>query len=127
MSVSEISTTATQANAAERCVAGDASLARAFAFLGKRWNGIALGMLSRGPTGFRELSRAIGGVSDSVLSERLSDLTAAGLITRTVCEGPPLSVSYALSDRGAALIPALEQIALWAQEHLPAADAGAAC
>jgi DNA-binding HxlR family transcriptional regulator len=57
----------------------------------------------------------------------LSDLTAASLITRTVCEGPPLSVSYALSDRGAALIPALEQIALWAQEHLPAADAGAAC
>ena len=112
--------TETPANVSASCVAGDASLARAFAFLGKRWNGVALGMLSRGPAGFRELSRAIGGVSDSVLSERLSDLTAAGLITRTVSEGPPLSVSYALSDRGAALIPALEQIALWAQEHLPA-------
>jgi DNA-binding HxlR family transcriptional regulator len=110
-------------NVAGGCVAGDASLARAFAFLGKRWNGIVLGMLSRGPAGFRELSRAVGGVSDSVLSERLSDLTAAGLITRTVSEGPPLAVSYALSDRGAALIPALEQIALWAQEHLPDAPA----
>lgn len=125
--MSETSASAAPASGVgERCVAGDASLARAFAFLGKRWNGIALGMLSRGPAGFRELSRAIGGVSDSVLSERLSDLTAAGLITRTVSEGPPLSVSYALSDRGAALIPALEQISLWAQEHLPA-DAGPAC
>jgi DNA-binding HxlR family transcriptional regulator len=121
--VSETSSTAAPAGVGERCVAGDASLARAFAFLGKRWNGIVLGMLSRGPAGFRELSRAIGGVSDSVLSERLSDLTGAGLITRTVSEGPPLSVSYALSDRGAALIPALEQISLWAQEHLPAETA----
>jgi DNA-binding HxlR family transcriptional regulator len=124
--MSETSATPADIAVPPSCVAGDAALARAFAFLGKRWNGIALGMLSRGPTGFRELSRAIGGVSDSVLSERLSDLTAAGLITRTVCEGPPLSVAYALSDRGAALIPALEQIALWAQEHLPA-DAGGAC
>jgi DNA-binding HxlR family transcriptional regulator len=53
-----------------------------------------------------------------VLSDRLADLTGAGLIARTVDEGPPISVSYALTDRGWALIPALEQIALWASEHL---------
>ena len=73
---------------------------------------------SAGPAGFRELARAVDGVSDSVLSERLSDLAAGGLVTRTVDEGPPLSVSYALTDSGRALMPALEQIALWAQEHL---------
>jgi DNA-binding HxlR family transcriptional regulator len=33
-------------------------------------------------------------------------------------EGPPLAVSYALTDRGTALLPALQQITLWAQEHL---------
>jgi DNA-binding HxlR family transcriptional regulator len=118
LTVSTRADTATQADTA-RCVAGDAALARAFVFLGKRWNGVVLGTLSSGPTGFRDLSRAIGGISDSVLSERLSDLTAAGLITRTVDEGPPLAVAYALSDRGQALIPALEQISLWAHEHLP--------
>lgn len=42
----------------------------------------------------------------------------AGLITRTVDEGPPLAISYALTERGKALLPALEQITLWAQEHL---------
>jgi DNA-binding HxlR family transcriptional regulator len=102
-----------------RCARGDAALARAFEFLGKRWNAMVLGNLSTGPAGFRELSRATDGISDSVLAERLSDLTAAGLVTRTVEPGPPLSVSYALTDRGEALIPALHQISRWAVEHLP--------
>jgi DNA-binding HxlR family transcriptional regulator len=102
----------------EACVRGDAALARAFDFLGKRWNAMVLGNLSEGPAGFSELSRGMGGISDSVLSDRLSDLAKAGLIARTVDEGPPLAVSYALTDRGKALIPALEQISLWAQEHL---------
>jgi DNA-binding HxlR family transcriptional regulator len=102
----------------EECVRGDAALARAFVFLGKRWNAVVLGILSSGPAGFRELSRATAGISDSVLSDRLADLAAAGLIARTVDDGPPVSVSYALTDRGNALMPALEQIALWAHEHL---------
>ena len=104
------------------CVPASAALARALRFLGKRWNAVVLGHLSHGPAGFRELSRAIEGVSDSVLSDRLSELTAGGLITRTVDAGPPVTVSYALTDRGHALMPALEQIAVWAQENLPADD-----
>ena len=107
-----------QEQASEACDRGTAALGRAFEFLGKRWNGVLLGTLRNGPAGFRELSRAIDGISDSVLSDRLSDLAAAGLITRTVDEGPPLAVSYALTDRGKALLPALAQITLWAQEHL---------
>jgi DNA-binding HxlR family transcriptional regulator len=103
-----------------QCVPAAESLARAFRFLGKRWTAVVLGHLSAGPAGFRELSRAVGGVSDSVLSDRLSDLAAGGLVTRSVEEGPPLSVSYALTDSGRALMPALEQIAQWANEHLPA-------
>jgi DNA-binding HxlR family transcriptional regulator len=102
----------------DSCVRGDAALARAFVFLGKRWNGIVLGNLRNGPAGFRELSRATGGISDSVLSDRLSDLTGAGLIARTVDEGPPVAVSYALTERGQALMPALKQISVWATEHL---------
>jgi DNA-binding HxlR family transcriptional regulator len=102
----------------QECIAASASLAKAFEFLGKRWNGVVLGCLSEGAAGFRELSRAIGGISDSMLSDRLADLTRAGLIDRTVEAGPPVAVTYALTERGQALIPALEQIALWAREHL---------
>jgi DNA-binding HxlR family transcriptional regulator len=106
----------------ETCLRGDAALARAFDFLGKRWNAVILGILGRGPTGFRELSRAIGGISDSVLSDRLAELARAGLITRTVDEGPPVAVSYAMTECGKALVPALEQIALWAEQHLSPAE-----
>jgi hypothetical protein len=34
-------------------------------------------------------------------------------------DGPPLAVSYDLTDRGRALMPALQQIAFWARENLP--------
>ena len=103
----------------DQCVPAADALARAFRFLGKRWNAVVLGHLSGGPAGFRDLSRAIGGISDSVLSDRLSDLAAGGLIRRTVAEGPPVTVTYELTERGQALMPALEQVALWAREHLP--------
>jgi DNA-binding HxlR family transcriptional regulator len=109
-------------SATDACERGDAALARAFVFLGKRWNGVVLGSLRDGPAGFRELSRATGGISDSVLSARLADLAGAGLIARSVNDGPPVTVSYALTDRGKALLPALEQISIWAQEHLPLDD-----
>jgi DNA-binding HxlR family transcriptional regulator len=98
---------------------GDAELSRAFQFLGKRWNAAVLGALNFGPAGFRELSRSIDGISDSVLSNRLVSLAGTGLITRTVDPGPPVSVTYALTERGLALMPALEQISIWAAEHLP--------
>jgi DNA-binding HxlR family transcriptional regulator len=104
---------------AEQCIPSAELLGRAFRFLGKRWNAVVLGHLSAGPAGFRELSRAIDGISDSVLSDRLADLAAGGLIKRYVIEGPPMASSYELTDRGRALMPALEQIALWARENLP--------
>ena len=108
---------------AEACVGADAALVRAFDLLGKRWTGVVLGTLSSGPAGFRVLSRAVEGISDSMLSDRLSALCNAGLVSRTVAEGPPVSVGYELTDAGRALLPALEQIGRWADEHLPARKA----
>ena len=103
---------------AEECVTADASLVRAFDLLGKRWTGVLLGTLQGGPVGFRALARAVPGISDSVLSDRLSELTEAGLVARTVEEGPPVAVTYALTEAGRALLPALEQIRRWAERHL---------
>lgn len=100
------------------CVEADAALTRAFALLGKRWNAIILGVLANGLNGFSGLSRAIGGISDSVLSNRLSELTKSGLIDRVVDAGPPVSVAYSLTPSARALIPALTQIAAWAKDNL---------
>ena len=109
---------------AETCARADAALVRAFDLLGRRWTGVLLGTLSGGPAGFRAISRAVEGISDSVLSDRLSELCNVGLATRTVEDGPPISVAYELTDAGRALLPALEQITRWAEEHLPAAGEG---
>jgi DNA-binding HxlR family transcriptional regulator len=104
---------------AEACVRADAALVRAFNLLGKRWTGVVLGTLSGPPLSFSALCRAVEGISDSMLSNRLSALCNAGLVTRTVDEGPPVSVTYALTDAGRALLPALAQIGRWAEDHLP--------
>ncbi|TIC88455.1 helix-turn-helix transcriptional regulator [Nocardioides sp. GY 10113] len=95
----------------------DGALSRAFQFLGKRWNGMLISVLGGGPAGFAELKRVLG-ISDSVLSDRLAELTGAGLVQRTVDAGPPVTVAYALTDAGQALLPALHALGDWARDNL---------
>ncbi|MDQ0790667.1 helix-turn-helix domain-containing protein [Streptomyces sp. B3I8] len=97
----------------------DGALTKAFGFLGKRWNGVLLATLQHGPLGYAELRRAVEGISDSVLSERLSELSAAGLAYREVEPGPPVMVRYRLTPDGTALMPILTELAGWASQHLP--------
>jgi DNA-binding HxlR family transcriptional regulator len=96
----------------------DGGITRAFEVLGKRWNGVILGTLSGGPAGFSELRRGIGAITDSVLSDRLTELTALGLIERTVTDSRPPRVQYDLTDAGRGVVPALHALATWAAEHL---------
>jgi DNA-binding HxlR family transcriptional regulator len=97
----------------------DGALVRAFGFLGKRWNGVIIGTLVEGASSFSELRRSVHGISDSVLSERLSELTKAGLILRAVEPGPPVTVEYRLAPSGEALVPALQALTSWAATNLP--------
>jgi DNA-binding HxlR family transcriptional regulator len=100
----------------------DAALVEAFKFLGKRWSGVILGTLANGPAGFTELRRSVSGISDSVLSERLVELQGAGLVLRSVEPGPPISVSYELSEAGSALLPAMHALSAWASQNLHNTD-----
>ncbi|WP_298210566.1 helix-turn-helix domain-containing protein [Ferrimicrobium sp.] len=96
----------------------DAGLVRAFELLGKRWSGLVLGTLSDGPASYSEMRRALIPITDSVLSERLNELAAAGLVTRSVKDTRPPGVSYQLTGAGVAIVPVLDQLAAWATEHL---------
>lgn len=111
--------TAPQAEHPTAATMCDAGLIRAFELLGKRWNGLILGALQRGPSGFADLRRGVGGITDSMLSDRLSELAAADLVARNVSHGRPPSVSYVLTPAGQALLPILEQLSRWAAEHVP--------
>ena len=105
----------------------DGALARAFGFLGKRWNGLIIGVLAAGPATFTGLRRAVVGISDSVLSDRLTELAAAGLVQRTVGDGPPVAVTYQLTAAGTALTPVLDQLTSWARESLPEQECAGTC
>jgi DNA-binding HxlR family transcriptional regulator len=94
-------------------------MTRVFALLGKRWTGLVVSVLMQHPVHFADLRRAIPGISERMLSDRLTELGAAGLVVREVNEGPPLRVSYRLTEAGAALEPALKELGSWAETYLP--------
>jgi DNA-binding HxlR family transcriptional regulator len=96
----------------------DAALTTVFALLGKRWTGVIIGSLLERPARFSELAAAIPGITEGMLSARLSELQSAGLISRDVLAGPPVGTVYQLTQRGAALRPALTELASWAEQHL---------
>ena len=52
--------------------------------VGKRWTGAILSALADGPCRFRELGEAVPGMSDRLLSQRLRELEAEGLVERSV-------------------------------------------
>ncbi|MEU7326848.1 helix-turn-helix domain-containing protein [Streptomyces griseoviridis] len=95
----------------------DEGITRAFQLLGERWTGPVVSVLTAGPAYFADLHRAIPGISERMLSNRLAELAAAELIVREVDEGPPLRVSYRLTVAGMALEPAFKELAQWAKAH----------
>ena len=76
--------------------------------LGRRWTGAIVMTLIHGcPRRFNELLAAIPGLSDRLLTERLRELEAEGIVARTVEAFRPVRVLYALTEKGRALEPAL--------------------
>ncbi|MEU3713080.1 winged helix-turn-helix transcriptional regulator [Streptomyces catenulae] len=100
------------------CRQVDGGMTRVFELFGKRWTGLIVATLMPGPVHFADLRRAIPGISERMLSDRLAELTAAGLVVREVDAGPPLRVAYRLSEAGLAMEPALQELARWAETYL---------
>jgi len=96
----------------------DQALTSVFSVLGKRWTGVVIGVLLERPARFAEIARAIPGITESMLSARLTELKDAGLVTREVIEGPPIASLYRLTPSGEALRPALMALGEWAEAHL---------
>lgn len=102
----------------EECARARQAVEGAFGLLGKRWNGLILVvLLVAGRAGFAELRRAIPDISERVLSDRLSELAHAGLVLRTVQEGPPLGVTYRLTECGKALEPVMTALRAWGEKY----------
>ncbi|MEV0403890.1 helix-turn-helix domain-containing protein [Actinoallomurus sp. NPDC050550] len=79
-----------------------------------RWTPLILGeFLRSGELSYSQLAAALTGLSDKVLSERLAQLTEAGILERRRTPAWPPRVTYALTDRGRALAPVLEALWSW--------------
>ncbi len=88
---------------------------RSIEMVGKRWTGAILMVLMEGALRFSEIGATIPDVSDRLLSERLKELEAEGIVERHVLGGSPVGVEYALTEKGRALEPAVEALKAWAQ------------
>lgn len=96
----------------------------AIEILGKRWTGLILKVLLNGPARFHELADELQVVGDRVLSERLKELEAEGIITRRVYAEVPVRVEYRLTNKGRDLAPVVEAIESWSHVWIAPPDAG---
>ena len=83
--------------------------------ISRRWNGLIMASLEDGPVRFSELLERIEHVGDRMLSARLKDLQARGLVDRRVIPGPPVRVEYELTAAGRGFQAVFEAIARWGQ------------
>jgi DNA-binding HxlR family transcriptional regulator len=81
--------------------------------LGRPWCALILNVLQGGPLRFSEVRERAQGPGDKVLSGRLKDLEARGLILRRVEPGPPVRVTYELTASGAAFRDVAQAIERW--------------
>jgi DNA-binding HxlR family transcriptional regulator len=96
-----------------RSYADPCGIARALDVLGERWALLVLRELMFGPRRFGQLRDGLPELSPNVLSQRLRDLEADGVVRKVLLE-PPASVPvYELTEQGRALEPVLVELGRW--------------
>jgi DNA-binding HxlR family transcriptional regulator len=87
----------------------------AIELIGKRWTGAIVCALTERPMRYGELGKAVPGLSDRLLSQRLRELEDEGLVERAVEAGTPVRVTYSLTPTGEDLGPAIRELKAWAK------------
>ncbi|MEM1283785.1 MAG: helix-turn-helix domain-containing protein [Pseudomonadota bacterium] len=91
--------------------------------IGDKWALIVMPALKDGPRRNGELMRAIGGISQKMLTQTLRRLEETGIVERTVFETVPPHVEYELTPLGRALGEALKPLDRWMTDNWPALHA----
>jgi DNA-binding HxlR family transcriptional regulator len=94
---------------------------KAIELLGKRWTGAIVRALMDGPRRFTELLAAVPGLHDRLLSERLKELEAEGVVQRHIYPETPVRIEYELTAKGRDLHRVMAEIHRWADRWMPAA------
>ncbi|GII99791.1 HxlR family transcriptional regulator [Sediminihabitans luteus] len=91
---------------------------RTLELVGRRWSGAILFAGVAGARRFVEYRRAVHGISDRLLAQRLKELERQGLVEREVVPSTPVQILYRPTPRGAELMAALGPLASWGGRHL---------
>lgn len=81
--------------------------------VGDRWRLLVVGALMDGGLAFGELESLVHGISPAVLSARLKELEADGLVVAEPYQDRPVRYRYVLTGRGASLAEVLRALASW--------------
>jgi DNA-binding HxlR family transcriptional regulator len=85
--------------------------------LGGKWKTVILCYLKQQPLRYADLRRLIPNLSDKMLTERLADLTARGLVVKKRVGGPPARELYTLTPTGKSLGAPLTELYRWGEKH----------
>jgi DNA-binding HxlR family transcriptional regulator len=85
--------------------------------LADKWATLILCALADGEQRYSELARAIAGVSQKMLTQTLRNLERDGLLIRSITPAVPVRVSYRLKPLGRSLLPIVQSIKDWAEQH----------
>ncbi|ESR27358.1 winged helix-turn-helix transcriptional regulator [Lutibaculum baratangense] len=91
--------------------------------IGDKWTVLVVVTLGSGPMRFNELRRAIGSISQRMLTLTLRGLERDGLVTRTVFPTVPPRVDYELTELGRDLLGPVAALGDWARRHGERIDA----
>ena len=99
---------ATKRSYGDRC-----GVARALDVVGERWTLLVVRELLLGPKRFTDLRAGLPGLSADVLSQRLREMEAGGIVRRETLPPPAASKVYELTPRGQALEPVVVELGRW--------------
>ncbi len=106
----------------EDCRAVSAVLAR----VGDKWTVLVVSELGGGAKRFNEIRRALGSISQRMLTLTLRGLERDGLVSRTVFPTIPPRVDYELTTLGRSLLEPVSELGLWARRNRLAIQAARA-
>lgn len=91
----------------------------ALEIIGQKWKlPIMWYLFANDFTRYNELKRKVKGITNMMLTKSLKELEEHNLIVRIQYETIPPKVEYALTERGKALLPALNELSIWGEEQL---------
>ena len=97
-------------------------ISEVLARVGDKWSVLVVSHLGDGPRRFSELKRALGSISQRMLTLTLRGLERDGLVTRTVTPSIPPRVDYALTTLGRSLLGPVLELTTWARRNRPAIE-----